>query len=114
MTFSTPSPILSFALKKLLTLYCIQYSTYSHSYLTFKVKSLFIKYAVGNAVSLIGMIAFIVIVVMGLLVSPLDTVEVNCGTDLRMGQYLCFEHLQIDPKTQQLVGCTQENKAKSE
>lgn len=44
--------------------------------------------------------------------------EVDCDT-LRMGQYLCpdpdanYVQTLIDPKTQQLRGCTQENKARS-
>lgn len=44
--------------------------------------------------------------------------EVDCKT-LRMGQYLCpdpdasYVQNMVDPKTQQLRGCTQENKARS-
>lgn len=43
---------------------------------------------------------------------------VDCST-LRMGQYLCpdpdvnYAQSLVDPKTQQLRGCTQENKARS-
>lgn len=41
--------------------------------------------------------------------------DIDCN-DLRMGQYICpnpaVNH--IDPKTQQIRGCTQENKARSE
>lgn len=43
---------------------------------------------------------------------------VDCGT-LRMGQYLCpdpdvnYVDNLVDPKTQQLRGCTSENKARS-
>lgn len=45
-------------------------------------------------------------------------VRVDCST-LRMGQYLCpdpdvnYAKMLIDPKTQQLHGCTPENKARS-
>lgn len=41
-------------------------------------------------------------------------VKVNCNT-LRLGQYLCPDPAYdfIDPKTQQIRGCTKENKAKS-
>lgn len=44
--------------------------------------------------------------------------RVDCST-LRMGQYLCpdpdenYAQIMIDPKTQQLRGCTPENKARS-
>lgn len=45
-------------------------------------------------------------------------VRVECST-LRMGQYLCpdpddtYTRNLVDPKTQQLRGCTPENKARS-
>lgn len=42
------------------------------------------------------------------------SVEVNCATDLRMGQYLCIEAHHIDKKTQQIRGCTKDNVATSE
>lgn len=47
-------------------------------------------------------------------IRSLGSVEVNCETDLRMGQYLCIPSQQVDPKTQQIKGCTKENVAKSE
>lgn len=43
---------------------------------------------------------------------------IDCST-LRMGQYLCpdpdpnYVETMVDPKTQELRGCTQENKARS-
>lgn len=39
---------------------------------------------------------------------------IDCST-LRMGQYLCPDptYTLVDPKTQQIQGCTKENKAKS-
>lgn len=52
------------------------------------------------------------------LVEGYTTDDIDCST-LRMGQFLCpdpdvnyAQHL-VDPKTQQLRGCTKENKAKS-
>lgn len=46
-------------------------------------------------------------------VNESSEIEHDCNT-LRMGQYLCpdpnINH--IDPKTQQIKGCTEENKAK--
>nr|XP_029726230.1 TM2 domain-containing protein CG10795 isoform X1 [Aedes albopictus] len=43
----------------------------------------------------------------------LEAVEIDCS-ELRMGQYLCPDPSlrNIDPKTQQLRGCTKENKAR--
>ncbi|XP_065084848.1 TM2 domain-containing protein CG10795 [Ochlerotatus camptorhynchus] len=43
----------------------------------------------------------------------LEAVEIDCS-DLRMGQYLCPDPnvRHIDPKTQQLRGCTKDNKAR--
>lgn len=43
-----------------------------------------------------------------------NQITVDCNT-LRMGQYLCPDPLYelIDSKTQQIKGCTKENKAKS-
>lgn len=40
-------------------------------------------------------------------------IEVNCQ-DLRLGQFMCPDpkKIEIDPKTQQLKGCSKENKAK--
>lgn len=48
------------------------------------------------------------------LLPRLSGVEVNCETDLQMGQYLCNLLNHIDLKTQQIKGCTKENRAKSE
>lgn len=44
----------------------------------------------------------------------ISPVKVDCNT-LRLGQYLCPDPAYdfIDPKTQQIRGCTKENKAKS-
>lgn len=42
------------------------------------------------------------------------SVIVDCETELNnIGQYLCITSTQIDPKTQQIKGCTKENVAKS-
>lgn len=54
-----------------------------------------------------------ILFVLGLLIKSLDSVEVNCETDLRMGQYLCIASQHVDPKTQQIRGCTKEKVAKS-
>lgn len=56
---------------------------------------------------------WISVVILGFLFESLDSVEVNCETDLRMGQYLCIPSNNVDPKTQQIRGCTKENVAKS-
>lgn len=48
------------------------------------------------------------------LISGSGSVEVNCGSELRMGQYLCIEAHHIDKKTQQIKGCTKDNVATSE
>lgn len=57
---------------------------------------------------------FICILLLFLIIpSTKSQYQVNCN-ELRMGQYLCpdpnINH--IDPKTQQIRGCTKENKAK--
>lgn len=46
-------------------------------------------------------------------ISPSEQVNYDCD-ELLMGQYLCPDPSKnhIDPKTQQLRGCTMENKAK--
>ncbi|GAB0099706.1 TM2 domain-containing protein [Sergentomyia squamirostris] len=57
----------------------------------------------------------IVVILLLSLAVVTGSVEVNCS-GLRMGQYLCPDpnHIDnyIDPKTQQIWGCTKENKAK--
>lgn len=53
------------------------------------------------------------VLLLGMLIDSLGSVEVNCETDLQMGQYLCIPSQHIDPKTQQIRGCTKENVAKS-
>uniref|UniRef100_A0A1B0CIK9 TM2 domain-containing protein n=2 Tax=Lutzomyia longipalpis TaxID=7200 RepID=A0A1B0CIK9_LUTLO len=55
------------------------------------------------------------LVFIGALTSIVWGIEVDCS-ELRMGQYLCPDpgniDNHIDPKTQQIRGCTRENKAK--
>ncbi|XP_050073086.1 facilitated trehalose transporter Tret1 [Anopheles maculipalpis] len=55
----------------------------------------------------------IAVLLLLLLIPTSSEVEIDCNT-LRMGQYMCPDPTirQIDPKTQQLRGCTQENKAR--
>lgn len=56
----------------------------------------------------------ILFLLIGLLqIRSLNSVEVNCESDLRMGQYLCIPAHHVDPKTQQIIGCTKDNVAKS-
>lgn len=59
---------------------------------------------------------FIIITLLFLICEPLSGISdtVNCN-NLRMGQYLCPdpEYDLVDPKTQQIRGCTKENKARS-
>lgn len=56
----------------------------------------------------------ILFLLIGLLqIRSLNSVEVNCESDLRMGQYLCIPSYHVDPKTQQIIGCTKDNVAKS-
>lgn len=45
----------------------------------------------------------------------IKTYKVDCNA-LRMGQYLCPDpsYDLVDPKTQQIKGCTKENKAKGD
>ncbi|XP_030756819.1 TM2 domain-containing protein CG10795 [Sitophilus oryzae] len=61
-------------------------------------------------------LAIIVLIVLSLINYTVENVNetvVNCST-LRMGQFLCPDpdYDLIDPKTQQIRGCTKENKAK--
>ncbi|XP_035912214.1 facilitated trehalose transporter Tret1 [Anopheles stephensi] len=55
----------------------------------------------------------IAVLMLLLLIPTSSEVEIDCNS-LRMGQYICPDPTlrQIDPKTQQLRGCTQENKAR--
>ncbi|CAD7078503.1 unnamed protein product [Hermetia illucens] len=55
----------------------------------------------------------VVILVLSTCFVQCHQVEVDCGS-LLMGQFICPDPSlnQIDPKTQQLRGCTKENKAK--
>uniref|UniRef100_A0A182PQE9 Facilitated trehalose transporter Tret1 n=1 Tax=Anopheles epiroticus TaxID=199890 RepID=A0A182PQE9_9DIPT len=60
------------------------------------------------------LIAPTIVVLMLLLLIPTSSeVEIDCNS-LRMGQFICPDPAlrQIDPKTQQLRGCTPENKAR--
>lgn len=59
------------------------------------------------------MMKWMSVLLLGMFIGSLDSVEVNCETDLQMGQYLCIPSQHIDPKTQQIRGCTEENVAKS-